>query len=256
MNLAFETQQLGNDTFRLHADFPLPGLGVLPVNSFLIRGAEPVLIDTGLAGQRESFLGALGSLIDPAELRWIWMTHMDADHVGNLETILKSAPNARVVTTYLGMGKAGLLGLPLDRCYLLNPGQTLRAGDRELLAVKPPVFDAPETTGLFDRSSESLFSSDSFGAVLQDSAESALEVASGDLRDGMHLWASVDAPWLNVVEKTRFQATIRALRELKPQQLLSSRRPRVMSVTRSSPTLRLLPARRDLKGRTKPLWSR
>ncbi|MCA8915257.1 MAG: MBL fold metallo-hydrolase [Planctomycetes bacterium] len=225
MKLDYETQQLGNDTFRLHAYFPLPGLGILPVNSFVLRGSEPILVDTGLAGQRDSFLKELGSVLDPAELRWIWMTHMDADHVGNLDAVLQAAPSARLVTTYLGMGKAGLLGLPLDRCYLLNPGQTLNAGDRALLAVKPPIFDAPETTGLFDHSTGDLFSSNSFGAVMQQPAEFACEMAAADLRDGMHLWASVDAPWLNVTDRAKFQSTVSALRELRPGRILSSHLP-------------------------------
>ena len=82
------------------------------------------------------------------------------DHLGNIEAVLTEAPNARVVTSYIGMAKMGLHGLPLDRVYLLNAGQSLNVGDRELLAVKPPTFDAPETTGLFDPTSQSLISAD------------------------------------------------------------------------------------------------
>ena len=173
MTERYEAARIIEDTHRLTAYAPLPGLGLLPVNAFVIRAKEPVLIDTGLAAQRESFMQALSGVIDPADLRWIWVTHMDADHIGNLQAVLDAAPEARLVTTYLGMGKAGLLGLPLERCHLLNPGQSLQVGDRELLAVKPPVFDAPETTGLLDRRSGTLFSSDSFGALLQEAAEDA-----------------------------------------------------------------------------------
>ncbi|MCB9933793.1 MAG: MBL fold metallo-hydrolase [Planctomycetes bacterium] len=225
MNNDFEAVQIADDTFRLTTFFPLPGLGLLPVNAFVIRAAEPVLIDTGLAAQREGFLKALCSVIDPAELRWIWITHMDADHIGNLDAVLQAAPHARMVTTYLGMGKAGLVGLPVERAYLLNPGQRLSVGDRELLAVKPPVFDAPETTGLFDLRSGNLFSSDSFGAVLQQPAESAQQVAGDGLREGMRLWASVDAPWLQVVHQPKFTASLDALRGLQPKRILSSHLP-------------------------------
>lgn len=220
-----EAARIIEDTHRLTAYAPLPGLGLLPVNAFVIRAMEPVLIDTGLAAQRESFMQALSGVIDPADLRWIWVTHMDADHIGNLQAVLDAAPEARLVTTYLGMGKAGLLGLPLERCHLLNPGQSLQVGDRELLAVKPPVFDAPETTGLLDRRSGTLFSSDSFGALLQETAEDAEQVAAPALREGMRLWASVDAPWLQVIDEDKFQASVDALADLKPARLLSSHLP-------------------------------
>lgn len=225
MTERYEAARIIEDTHRLTAYAPLPGLGLLPVNAFVIRAKEPVLIDTGLAAQRESFMQALSGVIDPADLRWIWVTHMDADHIGNLQAVLDAAPEARLVTTYLGMGKAGLLGLPLERCHLLNPGQSLQVGDRELLAVKPPVFDAPETTGLLDRRSGTLFSSDSFGALLQETAEDAEQVAAPALREGMRLWASVDAPWLQVIDEGKFQASVDALADLKPARLLSSHLP-------------------------------
>ena len=225
MTDTYTAARITDDVHRLTAYAPLPGLGLLPVNAFLIHAAEPVLGDTGLAAQREGFLQALGGVIDPADLRWIWVTHMDADHIGNLQAVLDAAPEARLVTSYLGMGKAGLLGLPLERCYLLNPGQSLQVGDRELLAVKPPVFDAPETTGLLDRRSGTLFSSDSFGALLQETAEDAEQVSASALREGMRLWASVDAPWLQVIDEDKFQASVDALADLKPARLLSSHLP-------------------------------
>lgn len=225
MTERYEAARITEDTHRLTAYAPLPGLGLLPVNAFVIRAAQPVLVDTGLAAQRDNFLQALGSVVDPAELRWIWVTHMDADHIGNLLAVLDAAPDARLVTTYLGMGKAGLMGLPLERCYLVNPGQSLQVGDRELLAVKPPVYDAPETTGLLDRRSGMLISSDSFGALLQTPAEDASEIERNALREGMQLWASVDAPWLQVIDDSRFQASIDKLAALKPARLLSSHLP-------------------------------
>lgn len=39
-----------------------------------------------------------------------------------------------MITTFLGMGKMGLHGLPVERVHLLNPGQRLAVGDRELVA--------------------------------------------------------------------------------------------------------------------------
>ena len=40
--------------------------------------------------------------------------------------------------------------LPLDRVYLLNPGQKLDIGDRTLRCFRPPLFDSPATTGFYD----------------------------------------------------------------------------------------------------------
>ena len=54
--------------------------------------------------------------------------------------------------------------VPLDRVYLLNPGQSLDVGDRKLAAFRPPLFDSPATTGFIDTKSGAMFSSDCFGA--------------------------------------------------------------------------------------------
>jgi glyoxylase-like metal-dependent hydrolase (beta-lactamase superfamily II) len=223
--LPLSNQALAGETTVLRAYFPIPGLGVLPVNAFLIKAPEPVLIDTGLAALHSAFMENLRELIDLKDLCWIWLTHTDADHVGNLEAVLAEAPRARVVTTFLGMGKLGLLGLPVERCFLLNPGQRLAVGDRELLAVTPPSFDAPETTGLFDGRSNYLYSADCFGALLDRPYETAADVPPADLEAGLVSWAGVDAPWLRLVDEKLFDSTIAAVRGLRPQAVLGSHLP-------------------------------
>jgi hypothetical protein len=216
---------VAHETWLLGSWIPVPGLGVLPGNAYLIRSTEPVLVDTGLAGLREPFIAALETLIDPAELRWIWITHMDPDHIGNLQAVLERAPRARVVTTYLGMGKMGLLQLPQERAWLLNPGQALAVGDRELLALVPPTYDAPETTALFDTRSRALLSADCFGAVMPAPVSDAGQIPNNLLLEGMGLWTSVDAPWLRQVEGTHLRRSIAALRGLQPDIVLGSHLP-------------------------------
>lgn len=213
---------VADETWQLGSWMPVPGLGVLPGNAYLIRARHPVLVDTGLAALREPFLSSLGALVDPAELRWIYLTHLDADHVGNLGALLKAAPRARVVTTYLGMGKMGLLGLPQERAFLLNPGQTLDAGDRQLHAVLPPSFDAPETTGLFDGRTRALFAADSFGAVQQTVVDDAAAADPTALRTGMRLWASVDSPWLQMADRELLRDALGRVRDLQPSIVLGS----------------------------------
>ena len=215
-------RRVADETWQLGSWLPVPGLGVLPVNAFLVRARQPLLVDTGVAALRESFLAELGRLIDPAELRWLYLTHLDADHVGNLGALLDAAPQARVVTTYLGMGKMGLLGLPQDRVYLLNPGQTLDVGDRRLRAVLPPTFDAPETTGLFDERTRALFSADCFGAVQERPLDDLAAVDPAALRAGMRLWTSVDAPWLQMADRQRLREALDRVRELQPTIVLGS----------------------------------
>lgn len=229
--MMFDTQPITPDTDMLGAYMPVPGLGVLAVNTFVIRAPQPVLIDTGLAALRGDFMQRLRQSVDPRELQWIWITHTDADHLGNLEAVLAEAPNARVVTTFLGMGKLGLLQLPVDRVCLLNPGQALDLGDRRLRAVVPPSFDAPETTAAFDDRSRVLFSADCFGAVLPAPAMTAADVDERTLADGMRLWTSVDAPWLGKIGNAAFRRSLAEIRALAPRVVASSHLPPAVDLT-------------------------
>lgn len=222
---------VGTDTVMLGAYLPVPGFGVLPVNAFVIRSREPVLVDTGVAALGADFMRALGEALDPSDLRWIWLTHVDADHTGSLARVLEAAPHARLVTSYVGMAKLALQGFALDRVYLINPGQSLDVGDRTLEAVKPPTFDAPETTAVLDPRTRTLFSSDCGGALLDAPAESAAAVGRRALRDGMTLWATVDAPWLAMTDGRAFAEALARIEALSAETWLSSHLPPARGMT-------------------------
>jgi flavorubredoxin len=204
----------------------IPGFGLVPVNAFVLHGAEPVLVDTGTVVERDDFMSALRSVIDPADLKWIWLTHTDFDHIGNLHRLLGEHPDIRVITTFLGVGIMGLSDpLPLDRVHLVNPGQTITVGDRTLTAIKPPVFDNPSTTGFHDEKSGAFFSSDCFGALLQAVPDNAADLSDDDLREGQVLWATVDSPWLHKVDRAAFAKELDDIAKLDPTIVLSSHLP-------------------------------
>ena len=177
-------------------------------------------------------MDSLRRVIDPRDLKWIWLTHADMDHVGSVHQILEEAPEARVVTTSLTVGRMSLFrSLPMDRVYLLNPGQSLEIGDRTLTSVRPPSFDAADTAGLYDSKSKTLFSSDCFGALLPGPAETAGDISESDLREGQLLWATLDAPWLHKVDSTTFAASLNEVRQMEPDMILSSHLPPAHGMT-------------------------
>ena len=210
----------------------VPGLGFLPVNAFVIHAAQPVVVDTGLGLPGRDFLSALAEVIDQADVAWIWLTHPDRDHTGGLFTLLEAAPQARVVTTFTG---AGILSaerpLPIDRIYLLNPGQSLDAGDRRLTGFRPPLFDSPATVGILDTSTGVCLSSDCFGAPLPTAelatAHDAAAASPGELRAAQLLWATVDSPWVQTVDPAKFAASFLPLRDFGPSAILSTHLPPV-----------------------------
>ena len=211
----------------LTSNFPIPGFGFVPINAFVIKGPEPILVDTGSVVESADFLTALRAVIDPADLRWIWLTHTDFDHTGSLQQLLAENPRIRVITTFLGVGIMSLTAapLPMDRVHLLNPGQKITVGGRTLAAVKPPVFDNPSTTGFYDEKSGVFFSSDCFGALLQAVPQTAADISDADLRQAQVAWATIDSPWLHKVDRGAFARELDSIRQMAPKMILSSHLP-------------------------------
>ena len=220
----------GHDVTVLSDQLEVPGIGFLPINAFVLHAAEPVVVDTGLSLPGRGFMDALGSVVDPADVEWIWLTHPDRDHTGALFDLLEAAPRARLVTTFIGVGIMSTdRPLPLDRVYLLNPGQSLDVGDRRLAAFRPPLFDNPATVGFFDDHSGACFSSDCFGAPMP-TAELATcgdvrGVPAADLRSGQLLWATVDSPWVHDVDLVKYLDSLSTLRAVDPALILSTHLP-------------------------------
>jgi hypothetical protein len=205
----------------------IPGLGCLAVNAFVLHGSEPVLVDTGTVAGSAEFMDTLATVIDPADLRWIWLTHTDFDHIGSMAMLLETNPDLRVITSFLGTGIMGLSStpLPMERVHLINPGQSITVGDHTLTAVKPPVFDNPITTGFIDDHTGILFSSDCFGALLPEVPDHAADLDTDTLQGGQVRWATIDSAWIHGVDRDGFGRTLGEFRALEPTMVCSSHLP-------------------------------
>jgi hypothetical protein len=223
--------RLNADVSVVHDALEVPGLGWLPVNAFVLHAEQPLVVDTGVGLADRNFVDALSEVIAPEDVRWIYLTHPDRDHTGGIFSLLEAAPNARLVTTFIGMGILGCeTPAPMDRVYFLNPGQSLSLGDRTITAFRPPLFDNAATTGFYDSKTGTLVSSDCFGAP-QPSEEIALAddvSAAGDpadLAQRQTLWTSVDSPWAMTADPVRFGATLEPIRTFDPSLILSTHLP-------------------------------
>jgi glyoxylase-like metal-dependent hydrolase (beta-lactamase superfamily II) len=215
-----------SDVYVLPTTLPIPGVGALVVNAYLILAAQPVLVDTGLAVDADEFEYALRSIIDPADIRWVWLTHDDADHTGNLERVMSLAPAARLATHGLGaLRMATWWPVPLDRVCALRPGDRVDVGDRCLRGLRPPVYDNPMSTGLLDERTGALFTVDAFGAILPTVPPDCADVPEADLVGGMATWAAFDAPWTHLVDRDRFRAAAGEVARLRPSAIFSSHLP-------------------------------
>jgi flavorubredoxin len=235
--------QASPDVYVLPTHVPIPGMGNLLVNAYVLLAEEPMLIDSGLGMDGPEFEAALESIVSPGDLRWIWLTHDDADHTGSIQRVMEIASQAQLAAPALAaLRMSTWWPVPMDRVHAIAWGDRLNVGDRTLRAIAPPVFDNPMSTGIYDESSGALFSVDAFGAILPEVTENVADVPAEALTQGMVAWGTSDSPWAHLVETGKFEAALERVRQLDPTMILSSHLPAASGpVERLLDVLRMLP---------------
>ena len=217
-----DTIRIADETFLLPMTFPVPGLGILGVNPIVIRAEEPVLVETGPPVYRQEYLDTVFSLVDPKDVRWIFLSHDDRDHSGNIVQVLEACPNAKLVTTFVGVGRMSEeWQLPLDRVLLVNDGETFSAGDRTLAAIRPPFFDAPSTRGLWDARTELYYAADCFGAFIPAPCEQMADVPEDAYQAGFDIFNRINHPWHEVCDPAKVASQVDRIRRLAPTVIAS-----------------------------------
>lgn len=219
--------EVAPDTFVIRA---VTAYGPMPssLNSMLIRAAEPVIVDTGMGINRADWFEDAFSLVDPKDVRWIFISHNDSDHAGNLVEALERCPNAAVISSRLeSFRTAAAFGIPLDRIRMVENGETFEAGDRTLRAVRPPVYDSPYTRGLFDHATRVYYAVDAFCAPMPTGLVDRVDEIPAPLwEQGMAQFHHVSVcPWIAMVDPHRFRAEVDTLASLGIDTIVSAHSP-------------------------------
>jgi flavorubredoxin len=148
-------------------------------------------------------------VVDPIDVRWVFLTHDDRDHSGNLLPILAACPNATLLTTWFSIGRmADEWETPLNRCRFMIDGDTLDVGDRTLVAKRPPLYDNPTTRALFDPKTSVLWSVDTFATNVPAPMPYVGELSDNEFRDGQFFGGRLVSPWTTLLDRQKFQAVV------------------------------------------------
>ncbi len=146
--------------------WPVPN-GVT-MNSYIIKGEKTALVDgiCGWDGMPQSLIELLKKLdIEIPQIDYIIINHMEPDHSGWLENVLKMYPNCKIVT--------GKKSLPLLKAFFDFQGETVTVGSGDTLDLgggrvlsfhEIPNVHWPETIATFDTLSGTLLPCDAFGS--------------------------------------------------------------------------------------------
>lgn len=222
--------EVARDTFLIRAITPSVAGSWTNLNSMVIRGAEPIIVDTGMVTSREDWFEDVFSLVPPEDVRWIFITHNDSDHSGNLLEALERCPNAQLITSKGESWRCwASFGIPFERMRLVDSGETFDLGDRTLRAVRPPVYDSPYTRGVFDPATGVYYASDAFCAPMPGEPVDWVDQIPGALwAEGMAKFHHISlCPWISLVDQNLFRAEVGKLASLGIETILSAHSPAI-----------------------------
>jgi flavorubredoxin len=221
--------EVAPETFLLRSAQPAFGAPLsVNLNSLVIRAAQPVVVDTGTVANRQAWLADLTSVVDPADVAWVFISHDDEDHIGNLEQVLELCPNATLVISWAIVERTACsIGLPPQRMRWVDDGGSLDVGDRVLQAVRPPVYDSPTTRALFDPRTGVLWASDAFATPMPaNPVERVEELPPPMWAEGMALFHHhALSPWLSIVDRSAYGAKVARFRALEPRVIVAAHTP-------------------------------
>jgi flavorubredoxin len=215
------------------------------MNSMVIRGSEPVVVDTGCPTHREQYLEDLFSLVEPEDVRWVFISHDDVDHYGNLDAVMAACPRATLVSTWFmcerleGDGFA----VPPTRWRWVGDGESFEAGDRTLTALRPPLYDSPTTRGLFDQRTGVYWASDCYATPVERGTAFVADLDPEAWAAGFHAFQHWNSPWVSLVEPDAFATECRRIEQLRPSAIAGTHSPTIETshVQRAFEMLRAVP---------------
>jgi flavorubredoxin len=205
--VAVPPTKVADDTWVIHQVQPALGQPLhVYLNSMVILASEPVIVDTGTPANRAQWLADVFSIVEPNDVRWIFLSHDDVDHTGNLDETLTACPNANVVCNWAMIERhTNCFDFPLDRCRWVMDGESFDVGDRTLHAIRPPVFDSPTTRGLYDPTTRLYWSVDTFATPLPDPTMGIADLDQEFWEFGLMLFAlGAVSPWITWTDPAKY----------------------------------------------------
>ena len=138
-------------------------------NSYLVKGSDKtVLFETVKEKFFDEFLNNLKEVADVSEIDYLIVNHVEPDHSGSVEKLLKLNPKITVLGSDIALG---FLKEIVNKQFLsqtVNYEETLDLGGKTLKFISAPFLHWPDSIYTYLVEDGILFSCDSFGCHFSD----------------------------------------------------------------------------------------
>lgn len=151
----------------------------------LLNDGCPLVFDSGSHLHNAQIMAELKELLGDTAPGYVFLTHTELPHTGNIKTILDTWPEARLVVSSAILPHVELpWWVTEEQVLYAYPGTVERYGGREIAFMDGILKDQPGTHWMYDTVTQTLFTADAFGYLLPAEADPLFD---DELPDGIEL---------------------------------------------------------------------
>ncbi len=171
-------------------------------NAYLLKGEKNVLVDTVYAPFADEMLKRISRVINPSDIDYIVVNHVEPDHSGALPIISQIASHAEIYSTAKAVEVISAYYPDVRVAKRVRTGDALDFGGRKLIFIEAPMLHWPESMFSYLPDQALLMPNDAFGQHMASGFRFADEVDQGYLmEEAAKYYANILLPYSKLVLK-------------------------------------------------------
>ena len=162
-------------------------------NSYLVRDAKTVLIDTVWGPFDKEFVSKLKQVIDLKKIDYVIANHGETDHSGSLPELMREIPGTPIYCTANAVKSLKGQYHQDWKFQVVKTGDKLNIGAKDLIFIEAPMLHWPDSMFCYLTGDSILFSNDAFGQHF------ASELMYNDLVDQCELFQEAIKYYANIL---------------------------------------------------------
>ncbi|MDR9501502.1 MAG: flavodoxin domain-containing protein [Desulfurivibrionaceae bacterium] len=149
-------------------------------NAYLVKDEKVCLFDTVKADFKNEMLYHLGQLIDPEDIDYIVVNHVELDHSGSLAEMIRLCKPEKVFCSPMGLKAIESHFHPVDwPLEVVKTGDSISLGSKTVHFLETKMLHWPDSMFSYIPEDKLLISSDAFGQHLASTERYADELPEG-----------------------------------------------------------------------------
>ena len=171
-------------------------------NSYLIMDEKICLIDTVKAPFAGEFLDNIRRVVDPAQIDYIVINHVEPDHSGAVPALAAACPKSKFYITVQGKNEAVQHYGDIFDFVVVKDVDKQELGKFTLQFATMPMLHWPDSMATYSAYDKILFSNDAFGQHYATSKRFDDEVDLGDLYyEARKYFANILWPYAKLIDR-------------------------------------------------------